>query len=111
MCAPDSTAFEITGVPDYHTSDLIGVPNSKTFDVTLMVYLIKTLTSTRPINGFYSLPSHKETTPGSDLARIKWYRQKLLHHDSDRIDTAWFNSAWRDLSGVSVILSSFVPRK
>ncbi|CAG2213070.1 unnamed protein product [Mytilus edulis] len=51
-----------------------------------------------PINGFDSLPLPGEITPGSDLARIKYYRNKLAHHDSNTIDTAYFNTAWRDIS-------------
>ncbi|XP_052079027.1 uncharacterized protein LOC127717426 [Mytilus californianus] len=76
-----------------------GVPDSKTFDVTLMICLIRNLTSINPaINGFDSLPLPGETTPGSDLARIKCYRNKLAHHDSNTIHTAYFNTAWREIS-------------
>ncbi|XP_071152248.1 uncharacterized protein [Mytilus edulis] len=76
-----------------------GVPDSKTFDVTLMICLIRNLTSINPpINGFDTLPQPGEITPGSDLARIKYYRNKLAHHDSNTIDTAYFNTAWRDIS-------------
>ncbi|XP_052075453.1 uncharacterized protein LOC127712894 [Mytilus californianus] len=59
-----------------------GVPDSTTFDVTLMICLIRHLTSVnQPINGFGSLPLPVETTAGPDLARIKWYRNNLAHHD------------------------------
>ncbi|XP_076081117.1 uncharacterized protein LOC143052027 [Mytilus galloprovincialis] len=76
-----------------------GVPDSKTFDVTLMICLIRNLTSIiPPINGFDSLPLLVETTPGSDLARIKCYRNKLAHHDSNTIDTTYFETAWIDIS-------------
>ncbi|CAG2247001.1 unnamed protein product [Mytilus edulis] len=76
-----------------------GIPDSKTFDVTLMICLIRNLTSINPpINGFDSLPLPGETTPGSDLARIKYYRNKLAHHDSNTIDTAYFHTSWTDIS-------------
>ncbi|CAG2222775.1 unnamed protein product [Mytilus edulis] len=79
-----------------------GIPDSKTFDVTLMICLIRNLTSiSPPINGFDSLPLPGETTPGSDLARIKCYRNKLAHHDSNTIDTTYFHTAWTDISNVS----------
>ncbi|VDI60066.1 Hypothetical predicted protein [Mytilus galloprovincialis] len=75
-----------------------GVPDSKTFDVTLMICLIRNLTSvTPPINGFDYLPLPGETTPGSDLARIKWYRNILAHHDSNTMSTGDFNTAWRNV--------------
>ncbi|CAG2200539.1 unnamed protein product [Mytilus edulis] len=57
-----------------------GVPDSKTFDST----------------------TTREITPGSDLARIKYYRNKLAHHDSNTIDSAYFNTAWGDISNVSI---------
>lgn len=68
-----------------------------------MICLIRNLTSIiPPINGFDSLPLPGETLPGSDLARIKWYRNKLAHHDSSTIDNAFFNTAWKDISDVSL---------
>ncbi|XP_076108739.1 uncharacterized protein LOC143076758 [Mytilus galloprovincialis] len=76
-----------------------GVPVSTTFDVTLMICLIRNLTSvTQPINGFDRLPQPGETTPGPDLARIKWYRNILAHHDSNKMSTADFNTAWSNIS-------------
>ncbi|XP_071178364.1 uncharacterized protein [Mytilus edulis] len=76
-----------------------GVPVSTTFDVTLMICLIRNLTSvTQPINGFDRLPLPVETTPGPDLARIKWYRNILAHHDSNKMTTGDFNTAWSNIS-------------
>ncbi|XP_076108740.1 uncharacterized protein LOC143076759 [Mytilus galloprovincialis] len=76
-----------------------GVPVSTTFDVTLMICLIRNLTSvTQPINGFDRLPLPGETTSGADLARIKWYRNILAHHDSNKMATADFNTAWSNIS-------------
>ncbi|XP_076079353.1 uncharacterized protein LOC143049638 [Mytilus galloprovincialis] len=75
-----------------------GVPDSKAFDVTLMICLIRNLTSVNPpINGFDYLPLPGETTPGPDLARIKWYRNILAHHDSNTMPTCDFNTAWRNV--------------
>ncbi|XP_071181368.1 uncharacterized protein [Mytilus edulis] len=76
-----------------------GVTVSTTFDVTLMICLIRNLTSvTQPINGFDRLPPSVETTPGPDLARIKWYRNILAHHDSNKMATGDFNIAWSNIS-------------
>ncbi|XP_071181366.1 uncharacterized protein [Mytilus edulis] len=76
-----------------------GVPVSTTFDVTLMICLIRNLTSvTQPINGFDRLPLPVEITPGPDLARIKWYRNILAHHDSNKMATGDFNTAWSNIS-------------
>ncbi|CAC5357131.1 unnamed protein product [Mytilus coruscus] len=62
-------------------------------------WIIKNLTSVNPpINGFDYLPLPGETTPGSDLARIKWYRNILAHHDSNTMPTGDFNTAWRNVA-------------
>ncbi|CAG2234006.1 unnamed protein product [Mytilus edulis] len=88
-----------TVLPPTSLPSTLRVVYSKTFDVTLMICLIRNLTSiNHPINGFDSLPLPREITPGSDLARIKYYRNKLAHHDSNTIDTTYFNAAWRDIS-------------
>ncbi|CAG2187024.1 unnamed protein product [Mytilus edulis] len=77
---------------------LSGVPDSKAFDVTLMICVIRNLTSVNPpINGFDYLPLPGETTPGPDLARIKWYRNILAHHDSNTMSTGDFNTAWKNV--------------
>ncbi|XP_052072896.1 ankyrin-3-like [Mytilus californianus] len=76
-----------------------GVPDSTTFDVTLMICLIRNLTSVaQPINGFNSLPPSVETTPEADLARIKWYRNILAHHDNNIMATVGFNTAWSNIT-------------
>ncbi|VDI01654.1 Hypothetical predicted protein [Mytilus galloprovincialis] len=70
-----------------------GEPDTETFDLTLMICLLRNLTSIRsPINGYDSLPLPGETTPGSDLARIKYYRNQLARPDSNTIYRAYFNT-------------------
>ncbi|CAG2246025.1 unnamed protein product [Mytilus edulis] len=96
---PDFITFDVIDVINYNSFDVIGVPVSTTFDVTLMICLIRNLTSvTQPINGFDRLPLPVETTPGPDLARIKWYRNILAHHDSNKMATGDFNTAWSNIS-------------
>ncbi|CAG2236924.1 unnamed protein product [Mytilus edulis] len=76
-----------------------GLTNSSNFDVTLMICLIRNLTTvTPPLTGFDSLPTQAETTPGSDLARILYYRNILAHPNSCTIDTVYFNTAWGDIT-------------
>ncbi|CAG2239451.1 unnamed protein product [Mytilus edulis] len=95
----DYITFDVISVLDSITFDLIGVPVSTTFDVTLMICLIRNLKSvTQPINGFDRLPPSLETTPEADIARIKWYRNILAHHDSNNMATADFNTAWSSIS-------------
>lgn len=53
---------------------------------------------------FDKLPLSNETTPGPNLARIKWYRNEKAHHDSNTIDTACFNTAWNEISDMSLLI-------
>ncbi|VDI57635.1 Hypothetical predicted protein [Mytilus galloprovincialis] len=76
------------------------VVDSKTFDVTLMITLLRNLTDLTPCNGGYDmLPSPNESTPTSDLARIKCYRNMLAHLDEGKLDNSIFIKAWNDITG------------
>ncbi|XP_063426087.1 uncharacterized protein LOC134709889 [Mytilus trossulus] len=75
------------------------VPDSKLFDVTLMILLLRNLTSMNPpLCGFDKLPFVSETTQAADLARIKYYRNKLAHLQDCKVDTAFFTTAWTDIT-------------
>ncbi|CAG2238769.1 unnamed protein product [Mytilus edulis] len=77
-----------------------GAPNSNTFDVTLMVALLRNLTNfPPPVGGYDQLPMCLDTTPTADLARIKHYRNQLAHHDDGKIKSTLFTTAWEDISG------------
>lgn len=94
------TGFPITDVPD-----------SKTFDVTLMIVLLRNLTKmAAPRLGFENLPPATETTPGADLARIKYYRNYLAHLDDSKIETTFINTAWIDLTGVCNVFHFLLNR-
>ncbi|CAG2188830.1 unnamed protein product [Mytilus edulis] len=75
------------------------VPTSSTFDVTLMITLLRNLTDVNsPHGGFDKLPTSIETTTGSDFARIKYYRNYLAHLEDAKIENDDFISAWDDIS-------------
>lgn len=83
---------------------MLDVPDSKTFDVTLMITLLRNLTNfTPPRGGYDCLPTTTETTSTSDLARIKYYRNFLAHLGEGKIDNTIFITAWDDITGVSNI--------
>ncbi|XP_076075707.1 E3 ubiquitin-protein ligase DZIP3-like [Mytilus galloprovincialis] len=78
----------------------VGVPDSNTFDVTLMVVLLRNLTNLPPPTGGYDkLPFSSDTTPTADLARIKHYRNSLAHFENGKIKSSVFVTAWEDISG------------
>lgn len=74
------------------------VPDSKTFDVTLMITLLRHLADPKdllpPRGGYDSLPAANETTLTSDLARIKFYRNVIAHLDEGKIENTEFMAAW-----------------
>lgn len=79
----------------------LDVPDSKNFDITLIITLLRNLTNINPPHGgFESLPSDIETKPGADLARIKHYRNYIAHLSDGKVGTADFNTAWDNISGV-----------
>ncbi|CAG2186880.1 unnamed protein product [Mytilus edulis] len=53
-------------------------PKSKTFDITLMITLLRNIKNiTNHQGAFGCLPTAMETTPGTDLGRIEYYRNYL----------------------------------
>lgn len=68
-----------------------------------MVCLLRNLYNARPpINGFDQLPLHAEIFTEADFARIKTYRNKLVHACSDEIDNTYYKSSWKDITDVSI---------
>jgi hypothetical protein len=89
---------------------LIGSSSSQDFDVTLMVCLLRNLTHIAPpVNGFDVLPSSQEKSIGADLARIKFYRNRLAHSDDDKISTIAYNTAVQELTGVRKTFLIYLP--
>ncbi|CAG2213392.1 unnamed protein product [Mytilus edulis] len=79
-----------------------GVPNSTNFDVTLIATLIRNLTTLpTPSCGYDKLPLSTDTSATADLARIKYYRNKLAHINDGKLKSAVFASEWEDICGVS----------
>ncbi|XP_076116375.1 E3 ubiquitin-protein ligase DZIP3-like [Mytilus galloprovincialis] len=80
-----------------------GVPDSKTFDITLMITLLRNLTPMiPPMSGFDCLPPTTATTQGADLARIKFYRNRLAHLDDAKINHDFFITSWKDATDAIV---------
>ncbi|XP_076088574.1 E3 ubiquitin-protein ligase DZIP3-like isoform X2 [Mytilus galloprovincialis] len=77
-----------------------GEPNSETFDVTLMVALLRNMADLpEPTTGYDQLPSSTDKTPMADVARIKHYRNQLAHLKDGKIQSELFSTAWEDING------------
>lgn len=76
-----------------------------------MITLLRNLTDLTPCNGDYDmLPSPNESTPTSDLARIKCYRNMMAHLDEGKLDNSKFIKAWNDITGVSTLKLYHFPQ-
>ncbi|CAG2227896.1 unnamed protein product [Mytilus edulis] len=76
-----------------------GNPKSTSFDVPLMITLLRNLAKlTPPTCGYDHLPLSTDTTPTADLARIKYYRNELAHNKTAKIKSEFFATAWDNIS-------------
>lgn len=79
------------------------VPNSKDFDVTLMIFILRNLTPLIPPHcGFDCLPADNDISPAADLARIKYYRNYLAHLEDGKIEITAFITAWNNITNVCI---------
>lgn len=86
----------------------VDVPDSKNFDVTLMIALLRNLTKCSPLCGYDRLPCAIDTTPAADLARIKHYRNYMAHLNDGKLDSVDFNANWNDITNVCNSIQLFV---
>ena len=83
-----------------------GVPNSNTFDITLLfLLLIEICGLSPPPSGWHTKPPPGDPSLEANLARIKYYRNVLYGHvTTTGIDAAAFQSLWLEISAVLVAL-------
>ncbi|CAG2225942.1 unnamed protein product [Mytilus edulis] len=72
-----------------------GVPVSQTFDITLMILLIKNLTH---IAISENLPCRTRDTLGAHLSRIKIYRNMIAHSKHGTISNTDFSKCWENIT-------------
>lgn len=66
-----------------------------------MVCLLRNLSGvTPPALGFDCLPSSTDIGVADDLARIKYFRNKIAHSDDGSLTNADFLTAWDNVSQV-----------
>ena len=77
-----------------------GVPDSNTFDITLLFLLLTNICGlTPPLSGWHAKPSPSDSSLEANLARVKFFRNELYGHvTSTGVDTAIFSSLWQELS-------------
>ena len=75
-------------------------PDSNTFDISLLFLLLTTICGLRapPHSGWHNKPNPKNKKPEANIARIKFYRNKLIHKTTTGVDTGEFSSLWEEIS-------------
>ena len=76
-------------------------PDSKNFDISLLFLLLTNICGlSPPRRGWHKEPQTKDHSREANLARIKFFRNKVYGHvTSTGIDTHTFNALWRQISG------------
>ncbi|XP_052072537.1 uncharacterized protein LOC127710637 isoform X1 [Mytilus californianus] len=74
---------------------------SDNFDTTLLICLLRNLPprQSAPATGWDNLPHPGDTSIGADLARVKWYRNKLVHSNDGILSSTDVIQYWGDLEG------------
>ena len=82
------------------------IPDSKTFDITLLFLLLTNICGlSPPLSGWRKPPPSSDTSLEANLTRIKLYRNELYAHvTSTGVKTAVFNVKWQEISAVLVAL-------
>ncbi|CAG2228820.1 unnamed protein product [Mytilus edulis] len=85
------------GLKDVLTSNVI----SDNFDTTLLICLLRNLPprESAPITGWDNLPHPGDNSTGADLARVKWYRNQLVHSKGGILSPTDVIQYWGDLEG------------
>ncbi|XP_071145822.1 uncharacterized protein [Mytilus edulis] len=78
-----------------------GTADSSTFDVTLMICLLRNLAK---INIQDNLPVSTDTTEEAALSRIKFYRNEIAHNDSGTLREKQFHQYWEEISKAIILL-------
>ena len=82
------------------------IPDSKTFDITLLFVLLTNICGlSPPLFGWHIIPPPGDNSLEANLTRVKFFRNELYGHVSTTgVNTATFNALWQDVSAVLVAL-------
>ncbi|CAH3015673.1 unnamed protein product, partial [Porites evermanni] len=83
-----------------------GTPNSFNFDITLLFLLLTNICGlSPPASGWHAKPSPGDNSLEANLARVKFFRNKLYGHvTSTGVDATSFSSFWQEISTALQIL-------
>ena len=83
-----------------------GVPDSNTFDITLLFLLLTNICGlSPPLTGWHTKPSPGDNSLEANLARVKFFLNELYGHvTSTAFDAAIFSSLWQEISAAILSL-------
>ena len=83
-----------------------GVPDSKTFDITLLFLLLTNICGlSPPLTGWHTKPSPGNKSLEANLARVKFFRNELYGHvTSSGVDATSFSTFWHEISTALICL-------
>ncbi|CAB4018308.1 Hypothetical predicted protein, partial [Paramuricea clavata] len=86
-------------------------PDSKTFDVTLLMVLLRNICGLPPpATGWNTMPPDTDRSPQANITRIKLFRNEVYAHvASTQVDKATFENLWQKISEALVDLN--IPQK
>ena len=83
-----------------------GLPDSNTFDITLLFLLLTNICGlSPPLTGWHSKPSPGDNSVEANLARVKVFRNELYGHvTSSGVDATSFSTFWHEISTALICL-------
>jgi tetratricopeptide (TPR) repeat protein len=76
-----------------------GQPDSKTFDITLLSLLLRSICGlTAPTTGWNDEPDDSIKSQEANIVRIKLFRNKIQHHPGSGISDSDFKEWWKEIS-------------
>ncbi|XP_046857481.1 uncharacterized protein LOC124450858 [Xenia sp. Carnegie-2017] len=78
----------------------VGEPDIENFDITLLTVLLRNICGLKaPKRGWDNLPSSSDSSDSANIARIKFYRNKVYGHISTTsVDDSEFENLWQEIS-------------
>ena len=87
-------------------------PDSETFDITLLHLLLREICHlTAPKTGWHKKPADDDDSLEANIARIKYFRNKLCHSVSTGISNAEFEDKWNKVASSLEAIEMSVHRK
>ena len=76
-----------------------GVPDSKNFDISLLYLLLRNICGfTKPQHPVWTKPGVRNTSVEANIARVRGYRNYMIHDEAAGVDDATFQKYWADVT-------------